>query len=85
MFEWTPEKIRFLQEASDYTPFNRTLAERAMTVFDSSDHVLDAGCGIGYLSLELSRFCSRVTAADRSGEGDHQVICPEGASGGELK
>ena len=68
MFQWTPEKIRFLRDASEYTPFNRVLAQHALKAFSGPGHVLDAGCGIGCLSLELAPFCERVTALDTSGE-----------------
>lgn len=68
MFEWNPDKIRFLEEASVYRPFNRVLAEHAASVFSASDHILDAGCGIGFLSIELAGICRQVTAADRSEE-----------------
>lgn len=68
MFLWNADKIRFLQNASEYTPFNDVLAGRAMVHFRENGHVLDAGCGLGYLSLALSKYCAQVTAADTSQE-----------------
>ena len=68
MFRWTPEKIRFLRDASEYTPFNRVLAHHCLQAFGRPGHVLDAGCGIGCLSLELAPYCEHVTALDTSGE-----------------
>lgn len=68
MFQWNADKIRFLRDASEYTPFNEVLAERAAKQFGANAHVLDAGCGLGYLSLALSSRCARVTAADTSNE-----------------
>ncbi len=66
MFSWNPEKIRFLKDASDYTPFNDILAARAAAVLPAGAHVCDAGCGLGYLSLALAGHCAHVTAADCS-------------------
>ncbi len=68
MFTWDTEKIRFLRDASERTPFNDVLAARAAVQFSSDAHVLDAGCGLGYLSLALAKYCARVTAADTSRE-----------------
>lgn len=68
MFSWDAEKIRFLRDASEHTPFNDLLAERAAAFFPKSAHVCDAGCGLGYLSLALSQRCTRVTAIDTSPE-----------------
>lgn len=68
MFSWDAEKIRFLRDASEYSPFNDTLAVRAAACFSKEAHVCDAGCGLGYLSLALSALCARVTAVDTAPE-----------------
>ena len=68
MFVWSPERIRFLADASEYTPFNNVLAGHIAPYLPKNAHVCDAGCRLGYLSLALSASCSRVTAADASAE-----------------
>lgn len=68
MFVWSPERIRFLADASEYTSFNSILAGHIVPYLPNSAHVCDAGCGLGYLSLALSANCSRITAADTSAE-----------------
>lgn len=68
MFFWNEEKIRFLRDASEYTPFHETLAEKAAPCFPPGARVCDAGCGLGYLSLALAPLCGHVTAVDVSGE-----------------
>ena len=66
MFVWSDEKIRFLKDASEYTPFNDALAARIAPHLPPNAHLLDAGCGLGYLSLALAPYCARVTAMDVS-------------------
>ena len=61
---WWPERIRYLKEASEYVGFNDILAERASAYLPQDGHVCDMGCGLGYLALSLSPFCSRITGAD---------------------
>lgn len=68
MFTWNADKIRFLRDASEYTPFNYELASRAAEYFTKNAHVCDAGCGLGYLSLALSKQVLQVTAVDTSQE-----------------
>lgn len=68
MFTWSADKIRFLRDASEYTPFNDALADRAAAFLPVGGHICDAGCGLGYLSVALAKHCQWVTAAD---------VCPE--------
>lgn len=68
MFVWCPDRIRFLADASEYTPFNSVLAGHIVPYLPKNAHVCDAGCGLGYLSLALSSSCFRITAADTSAE-----------------
>lgn len=68
MFTWSEDKIRFLKEAAEYTGFYEKIADELMNVFTPSQHICDVGCGLGYLSLALSKRCREVTAVDISQE-----------------
>ena len=66
MFQWTEEMVRFMRTASEYGDYHRRLVQRMRPALHSADHICDAGCGLGYLSLALAPYVRRVTAADRS-------------------
>lgn len=64
MFGWIQRSVSFMREASEYGRYYEALASRiAPSVKDK--RVLDAGCGLGYLSLALAPYCKSVLAADR--------------------
>lgn len=64
MFEWRPDMIHFMRDASEYGDYNERLAELIAPYLPKNAQVCDAGCGLGYLSLALSRYAARVTAVD---------------------
>ena len=64
MFLWTAGKIELLRQAGEHTAFYRTLAAAAAPYLSSADHVADIGCGLGYLSRELSNYVNHVTAIE---------------------
>ena len=66
MFQWNEEMVRFMRTASEYGDYHRRLVQRMRPALHSADHICDAGCGLGYLSLALAPYVRRVTAADRS-------------------
>ena len=66
MYQWTPHSIRLLRDASEYSDYYKKLAERISVYLWSGVRICDAGCGLGYLSLELARYAASVTAIDRS-------------------
>lgn len=68
MYQWKPDMIRFMRDASEYSNYNRDLAEVMLPYLTNESHVCDAGCGLGYLSLELARSVGRVTAVDMNPE-----------------
>ncbi len=68
MFQWNEEMVRFMRDASEYSDYHRQLVRWMLPHLRSTDHICDAGCGLGYLSLALSPHVGRVTAVDRSGE-----------------
>ena len=65
---WDPNTIRFMIDASEHAPYNKDLAAVLGPKLPPNAHVCDAGCGLGYLSLELANYARKVTAVDISPE-----------------
>lgn len=66
MFQWTPDMVRFMRDAAEYGDYNQALARLMAPWLTERTHVCDVGCGLGHLSLALSPYVGRVTAADAS-------------------
>ena len=64
MYLWKPEMIRFMRDASEYGSYSSELARLMLPYLTEDSRVCDAGCGLGYLSLELARRVRTVTAVD---------------------
>lgn len=64
MFRWQPQMIRFMQDVSENSRYHAALADRISNYLPEAADVCDAGCGLGYLSIELSKRCRRITAVD---------------------
>lgn len=64
MYHWTPDMIRFMIDASAYGDYHKHLAEMIFPYFSGAEHICDAGCGLGDLSLALSGRISRITGID---------------------
>lgn len=90
--DWTPQAIKFLQDAGEYHPeYYDLLAGKVLFYARDRHHVCDAGCGTGGLSLALAGFCRHLTAVDcaprplallreqvwRRGVGNVTVCCQE--------
>lgn len=68
MFQWTPEMVRFMQDAEEHTDYYQLLARRLSVYFSPRAHICDAGCGLGGLSVALLPYAGKVTAVDVSPE-----------------
>lgn len=68
MFHWTGDMISFMQDAAAYGTYQKELCDWICAELPEKEHVCDAGCGLGFLSLRLAERFSHVTAADISGE-----------------
>ena len=66
MFEWTPDMIRFLEDAAGQTGYYRLLQAQLAAMLPPDAHVCDMGCGLGHLAELLAECFPRVTAIDRS-------------------
>ncbi|MCR4675829.1 MAG: class I SAM-dependent methyltransferase [Sphaerochaetaceae bacterium] len=61
---WTPDMIRFMQDAAEKTQYFSFIAQRVRSLCPQAHTVCDAGCGTGSLSLKLSELFDSVTGAD---------------------
>lgn len=66
MSRWTPEIVRFMEDASAYTPYFDAMAAAVRRFAPSCERVCDAGCGMGQLSFALAPYAGHVDAVDRS-------------------
>lgn len=68
MHRWDPQMIRWMCEAMDYGSYNRDLAACIQPYLGKDDHVCEAGCGLGFLSLELAGHVRKISAFDRNAD-----------------
>ena len=64
MFTWTEKTIDYYRRAADRTEYFRTIVDHMKPYLKKDMHICDAGCGLGYLALELAPYVGRVTAID---------------------
>lgn len=64
MYYWKPEMIRFMKNASEYGVYHKKLALTIKQLYPQAESICDTGCGLGYLSIELSHLFKSVTAID---------------------
>lgn len=65
MFTWTTRSIQFYKQAAAMSNYHQILKNKMMPFISEDDHVLDVGCGLGLLSLQLAEISKEVTAFDR--------------------
>ena len=63
---WTPDILRFMEDADRLSPYFRDLARLAAAQCPRGGRILDAGCGMGQLSLALAEHAGHIDAVDRS-------------------
>lgn len=64
MYHWKPDMVRFMRDASEYSSYNSELCSVLLPYIGKNSHVCDAGCGLGYLSLELAKAAGKVSSVD---------------------
>ncbi len=64
MHMWKPEMIEYMTRASLFGDYNKQLAAIISKHISNDDTLCDAGCGLGFLSRELSPYAKSVTAVD---------------------
>ena len=62
---WYEDMVRFMRDASEYGTYNQKLAELLSPHLTKQMHICDAGCGLGYLSLELAPYVGQVTSVEQ--------------------
>lgn len=66
MFVWDENRIYWMQRAAFNCEYHAQLAQNIAEHVADNAHVCDAGCGLGFLSLALSKHVRQVSAVDRS-------------------
>ena len=66
MGEWSPEIVRFMEDAARVSDYFPTLAREVADGLAPGSRVCDAGCGMGQLAVELARIGHAVDAVDKS-------------------
>lgn len=64
MFLWKNDMIRFMKDASEYGNYNKIIAGEIIQYMNEGMDICEIGCGLGYLSLELSHYVNSVTSID---------------------
>lgn len=66
MSSWTPDIVRFMEDAASVTDYFEILAQICTRGLPRESLMLDAGCGMGQLAIELAKHGHRVDAIDKS-------------------
>lgn len=64
MYKWTPDIIRFIDDASKYSNYFEVLAKTIFEKLGNAQNVCDAGCGLGQLAIELSKYYPQISGID---------------------
>ena len=62
--KWNEQSCRWFDAASEYTGYNRRLAEILKKHIPQGESLCDVGCGAGLIDLELASHCSSITCID---------------------
>lgn len=73
MIVWNERSVRWFQNASEYTGYNRKLAEIILEQIPSRNSLCDMGCGAGLIDFELAKHIENITCVDISQEAIHAV------------
>jgi SAM-dependent methyltransferase len=65
MHHWQPSMISFMQDASEHSSYFADLAHAISPHLTSAMRICDAGCGLGYLSVELAPHVAHIEAIDK--------------------
>ena len=66
MYQWTPEMVRYMGDASAHSDYHARLAALMAPWLTKDMHICDAGCGLGDLAAALTPYAGHVTAVDRN-------------------
>ena len=68
MSSWTPDIVRFMEDAASVTDYFGIMARVGTQGLPSGSVVLDAGCGMGQLACSMAAFGHTVHAVDKSAD-----------------
>lgn len=64
MFLWKRRMAEFMSQAYEYNKSHHSFVNAIKAQINHDDIICDAGCGLGYISLALSPYCSQIHAVD---------------------
>lgn len=70
---WNERTVRWFHNASEYTGYNKKLAEVLLRSISSRESLCDIGCGAGLIDFELAPHIGQITCVDISPEAVHAV------------
>lgn len=75
ILSWDEKRLAFMKDADAYNPgYRKALWQAILGMLpETPHHICDAGCGAGYLSMEMAKTCRRVTAIDLSEKATAQL------------
>ena len=75
ILSWDEKRLAFMKDADAYCPaYRKSLWQAICNMLPSvPQHICDAGCGAGHLSMEMAKTCPRVTAVDLSVQATAQL------------
>jgi len=62
---WTPQKIDWYTRASQYSNFHKELALEISKLIPKEKTILEVGCGLGYITLELQALGYNIFGIDK--------------------
>jgi len=65
-FEWNEKTCAWMENASEYTGYNRLLSELLLKYIGEDETVCDMGCGLGLVDFELIRSVKSICCVDLS-------------------
>lgn len=68
MSSWTPDIVRFMEDAASVTDYFEIMARVGAQGLPSGSVVLDAGCGMGQLACSMAALGHTVHAVDKSAD-----------------
>ena len=66
LITWNAQTSGWFMDASAYTGFHNTLAQKIIPYLEPGDTLCDIGCGLGRLDIELAPYVSEILAVDVS-------------------
>lgn len=68
MFKWDEKNIGWYASAAEKSNHHKIMVEALKKYLKEDDVVFDLGCGLGYLSMEISKIVKKVVAVDINGD-----------------